>query len=375
MNFEPLTQFLDSLIPYGIPGVDMLVMQNHRPLYRHHAGWRDREAQEPIRGDELYLLYSCSKVTTVVAAMQLLEKGKFLLTDPLCEYMPEWRDVLVRDADGGAHRAQNPILIRHLFSMTAGLDYEMDRPAIRRVREETAGACPTRAIARALSEKPLSFEPGAHWQYSLCHDVLAALVEVVSGEKFSDYVTGHIFRPLGMTRTCYHLQPGMEKDLAAQYRYNDEARRAERIAPDNSYEFGPEYDSGGAGVISCVDDYIRLADALACGGAGATGERILSGAAIDLLRANQLNDAQMHDFNWVQMAGYGYGLGVRTAINRAGGLLCPMGEFGWGGAAGAYFSADPQNRISIYYAQHMLNNKEPYVHPRLRNLVYSCLER
>ena len=267
MNFEPLTQFLDSLIPYGVPGADMLIMQNHRPLYRHRAGWRDREAQEPIRGDELYFLYSCSKVATVVAAMQLLEKGKFLLTDPLCEYMPEWRDVLVRDADGGAHRAQNPILIRHLFSMTAGLDYEMDRPAIRRVREETAGACPTRAIARALSEKPLSFEPGAHWQYSLCHDVLAALVEVVSGEKFSDYVTGHIFRPLGMTRTCYHLQPGMEKDLAAQYRYNDEKRLAERIAPNNSYEFGPEYDSGGAGVISCVDDYIRLADALACGGA------------------------------------------------------------------------------------------------------------
>ena len=375
MNFEPLSQFLDSLIPYGIPGADMLIMQNHRPLYRHRAGWRDREAQEPLRGDELYFLYSCSKVATVTAAMQLLEKGKFLLTDPLYEYLPEWRDVLVRDADGGAHRAQNPVLIRHLFSMTAGLNYNMDIPAIRRVREETAGACPTRAIVRAISEKPLDFEPGAHWQYSLCHDVLAALVEVVSGEKFSDYVVRHIFQPLGMTRTRYHLQPGMEKDLAAQYRYNDEKRLAERIAPDNSYEFGPEYDSGGAGVISCVDDYIRLADALACGGVGATGERILSAAAIDLLRSNQLNDAQMRDFNWVQMAGYGYGLGVRTAIDRAAGLLCPMGEFGWGGAAGAYFSADPHNRISVFYAQHMLNNKEPYVHPRLRNLVYSCLER
>ena len=375
MNFEPLTQFLDSLIPYGIPGADMLVMQNHRPLYRHRSGWRDREAQEPMRGDELFFLYSCSKVATVTAAMQLLEKGKFLLTDPLYEYMPEWRDALVRDADGGAHRAQNPVLVRHLFSMTAGLDYEMDSAAIRRVREETAGACPTRAIARAISEKPLCFEPGAHWQYSLCHDVLAALVEVVSGEKFSDYVTGHIFQPLGMTRTRYHLQPGMEKDLAAQYRYNDEARCAERISHENSYEFGPEYDSGGAGVISCVDDYIRLADALACGGVGATGERILSSAAIDLLRANQLGETQLRDFNWVQMCGYGYGLGVRTAIDRAAGLLCPLGEFGWGGAAGAYFSSDPQNRISIFYAQHMLNNKEPYVHPRLRNLVYSCLER
>lgn len=110
-------------------------------------------------------------------------------------------------------------------------------------------------------------------------------------------------------------------------------------------------------------------------GVADNGERILSPGTINLMRTNHLNAVQMQDFDWQQFVGYGYGLGVRTMVDRT---VCgsngPVGEFGWGGAAGAYVIIDPENRVTAYYAQHMLNNQEPFVHPRLRNLVYACLE-
>ncbi len=376
MNFAPLGEFIDSLIDRGIPSADVTVLRDHETLYRHMAGWRDREAGVPLRGDELYFMYSCSKPVTVTAAMQLFERGLFLLNDPLYEYMPEFRDMTVRDGEGNLRPAKNPILIRHLFSMTAGLDYDLRAPAIQAMRQETGGRCPTRAAVRAIARGPLSFEPGEHWQYSLCHDVLAALVEVISGRRFADYVRENIFDPLGMTRSAYHKAGQEDAAFAAQYRYDDEKRRAERVPLAAEHVLGPDYDSGGAGVISCAADYAKFVDAMACGGVGATGERVLSRAAIDLMRENQLGPAQMKDFNWSQMAGYGYGLGVRTVVDRAaGGVMSPLGEFGWGGAAGAYVMIDPANRLSVFYAQHMLNNKEPYVHPRLRNITYACLAR
>ena len=376
MNFAPLGDFIESLIDIGIPSADVIVRRDHETLYRHMAGWRDREAGEALRGDELYFLYSCSKPITVTAAMQLFEKGLFLLDDPVYEYLPEFRDMTVRRGDGTVSKAEKPILIRHLFSMTAGMDYDMYTPALEALRAETGGRCPTREAVRALAKGPLSFEPGEHWQYSLCHDVLAGLVEVVSGQRFADYVKAHIFDPLGMARSAYHYPEGSDGLFAAQYLYDDEKRAARRIPLTAEHVFGPDYDSGGAGIISCVDDYAKFVDAMACGGVGETGEVILSPAAIDLMRANQLGPVQMKDFNWPQMAGFGYGLGVRTLIDRAaGGLLSPVGEFGWGGAAGAFALIDPVNRLSVVYTQHMLNNMEPYVHPRLRNIVYACLAR
>lgn len=375
MNFKALDEFLDSLIPYGIPGVDMAVMQEHKQIYRRSAGMRNREAGLPMRGDELYFMYSCSKVITCTAAMQLFEKGKFLLNTPLYEFIPEYRTMTVKDKDGNLLKAKKPILMKHLFSMTAGLNYDLRSDAIKAVAAATDGHCPTVEVAKALAQNPLSFEPGDHWQYSLCHDVLAATVEVISGMKFRDYVKQNIFEPLGMTRSCYHKDDIADEAFAAQYRYDDAKQLAEPIGLNADYILGDEYDSGGAGVISCVDDYAKFVDAMANGGVGATGEQIIGQPAIDLMRINQLGETQMVDFNWEQMTGYGYGLGVRTVVDKSKGVLSPIGEFGWGGAAGAYVMIDPANKLSIFYAQHMLNNKEPYVHPRLRNITYSCLAR
>ena len=187
MNFQKLTEYLDQLHEVGIPGCDMAVYQDHKLLYRHCAGHRDHEKKQPMQGNETYCLYSCTKVFTTCAVMQLVEKGLIGLDDPVSNYLPEYDEVQVKD-ENGAHPARNVMLIRHLMSMQAGLDYDLHAPAIDALVEETKGEATTRQIAAAIAKKPLQFEPGSMYQYSLAHDVLAAIVEVVSGKKFSEYL-------------------------------------------------------------------------------------------------------------------------------------------------------------------------------------------
>lgn len=378
MVFTDLKEFLDAVTNWRIPGADCAVYYENKQVFRYAAGFADAEKRRPLTADNLYFLYSATKVITCTAALQLLEKGRYLLNDPVSAYLPEFAEMHIRTVDNNGTpelvQAKKPITIRNLFTMTAGLSYDLDSPAIQKVRETTQGRCPTRETIRAVAAEPLLFEPGTHWNYSLCHDVLGCLVEVISGKRFGAYIREHILDPLGMKETGFDLTEGKKPRLATQYRFNDSIGKAEAIPPINNYRLGSEYESGGAGLISSVDDYITFANTLCNGGRALNGEQILSRSTIDLMRTNQLDEALQKDFNWAQMAGYGYGLGVRTMIDRAkGGSLSPPGEFGWGGAAGSYVIIDLENRLALFYAQHMLNNQEPYVHPRIRNIVYHCL--
>lgn len=370
MRFQQLSDLLDSFIDIGIPGVDCAVYINHEPVFRHSAGYSDLEAKTPINGKETYFIYSCTKVITCATALTLLEKGKFLLTEPLYAYMPEFQTMYKENGE----KAENPITIRDLFTMSAGFDYGIESPSIKKVIAEKNGHATTLDIVRAIANEPLYFEPGTHWRYSLCHDVLAGLVEVVSGKKFGDYVKEVIFDPLGMKRSSFGPSDLNRDTLVPLYRFNEETNRAERDLIGCKYILTPEYESGGAGIVSCVDDYILFADAMANGGVAKNGNRILASDTIDLMRINCLDQTAVRDMVWAQHAGYGYGLGVRTMIDRIkGGSIGPIGEFGWSGAAGAYTLIDPERRLAVYYAQHMLKNKEPYTHPRMRNVLYACL--
>lgn len=371
MQFQKLSDLLDSFLEIGIPGVDCVVYQDHEEAFRHRAGYSDLEQKLPITGKETYFLFSCSKVVTCAAALTLLERGKFLLTDPLAAYIPEFSEMVLTNGE----KAKTEIKIRDLFTMSAGFTYDIASPSITQVIREKDGRATTLDVVRAIAKEPLSFEPGTHWQYSLCHDVLAGLVEVVSGKRFGEYVTETIFEPLGMTKTSFGVSDKNQEQLAPLYRFNDETNRPELQKSECIYTLTPEYDCGGAGMVSCTDDYILFADALANGGVGKNGSRILSPATVDLMRTNCLEGAALTDLNWIQHTGYGYGLGVRTMIDRAkGGAIGPVGEFGWGGAAGSYVLIDPNSRTALFYCQHMLNNKEPYTHPRLRNVLYACVD-
>lgn len=388
MDFTPLERFMDHLTQWRIPGNAVSVCIGGREVFSGASGFADVENRIPMTKDHYINIYSCSKVATVVAALQLYEQGKFLLDDPLYKFIPEYREMYISDKNG-VRKAQNAITLRHLFTMTSGLTYNRETAAFQKAREMTGGKMDTLTVIRCLAEDPLASEPGETWRYSLSHDVLGAVVEVISGQKFRDYVREHIFQPLGMEKAFYHNETVRDK-MAVQYRFvngNSESIVALQAGAGSDLDgtavpvgtqvdgvLGSEFDGGGGGITTTVAEYSKFCAALANGGVGATGERILAPGTIDLLRTNQLDENQRKTMVWKQLKGYGYGLGVRTLVDRAAaGSPGNVGEFGWGGAAGATVLVDPQIGLSVFYAHHMLNPQESYYQPRLRNVIYGCL--
>ena len=384
MNFEYMKNFMDSLTEWIIPGNSVVIYKDGNKVFEYSSGYSDLEKKIKKTGEEQLYIYSCSKVATVTAALQLYEQGKFLLSDPLYEYLPEFKKMYVKDGDR-IKAAENPITIRDLFTMTAGLSYATNTPAFEKARKLTDGKMDTRTVIKCIAEEPLLFEPGARWNYSLCHDVLAVLAEVVSGMRFSEYMKKHIFEPLDMNNSYYHAPNDVIISPQYIYEIQDTKNIVElqqkehtsgvvKRAYGNELVFGENYDSGGAGIITTVDDYAKFAAALANSGTGLNNNRILSSATVKLMKTNQLNEAQRKTMNWRRLRGYGYGLGVRTLIDKAeSGSNSSIGEIGWGGAAGATIIADTEEKVALFYAHHMLNPQEEYYQPRLRNVLYSCL--
>ena len=384
MNFEYMKNFMNSLTEWIIPGNSVVIYKDGKKVFEYSSGYSDLGKKIKKTGEEQLYIYSCSKVATVTAALQLYEQGKFLLSDPLYEYLPEFKKMYVKDGDR-IKAAENPITIRDLFTMTAGLSYATNTPAFEKARKLTDGKMDTRTVIKCLAEEPLLFEPGARWNYSLCHDVLAVLAEVVSGMRFSEYMKKHIFEPLDMNNSYYHTPNDVIISPQYIYEIQDTKNIVElqqkehtsgvvKRAYGNELVFGENYDSGGAGIITTVDDYAKFAAALANSGTGLNNNRILSSATVKLMKTNQLNEAQRKTMNWRRLRGYGYGLGVRTLIDKAeSGSNSSIGEIGWGGAAGATIIADTEEKVALFYAHHMLNPQEEYYQPRLRNVLYSCL--
>ncbi len=376
MDFSALRGFLDTLPDAGIPGCDCAVWYDHRPVFRHMTGFADLRNGRRMSGDELYYIYSASKPITCVTALTLYEKGRFLLNDALYEYLPEYRHMTVRD-ENGERPAERPITIRDLFTMSAGFDYDLDAEPIAELKRADPDFT-TRELARANAKKPLLFEPGTRFNYSLCHDVIGALIEVVSGKSLGEYMREAVLEPIGMRNTGFRMDGDHPERMAAQYEYDDETRETREVELKNHFRAGSRrFESGGAGLVSCVDDYILFADMLSARGLASSGARILSPGTVELMRTNHLDETRrLRDFNWSLVSGYGYGLGVRTMVDRAcSGSTGSVGEFGWDGAAGSYMLADPERRLAIFYGQQVLGTRaQVYAHPRIRNIVYSCLE-
>lgn len=393
MDFSNIKRFMDEEIArQHTPGSVIAVYLDGKQVFSYASGYADLEAKKLLAGEEMFNIYSCSKVATVTAGAQLLEKGAFLLSDPLYDYIPEFREMYIKTENGEPVKAKKAITIGDLFTMRAGLDYDLESEGLKKARQLTGGKMNTLDAIRCLASDPLSFEPGSFWQYSLCHDVLAAVIEVITGKKFRDYMKENIFEPLQMESCVFHHTPEVLEKMACQYVRRlkpdvavdpanlrkcdrDQAYRLEKTGKGVIHILGEEYDSGGAGIITTTADYGKLLAALANRGVGANGEKILSGYTIDLLRHDRLTDAQRPDFNWGQLRGCGYGLGVYTHIDPVvSGTTGNLGQFGWDGAAGSMAVVDPDAKLAFFYAQHLLNPDAEYFHPRLKNVVYGCLD-
>jgi len=164
MDFTPMKEFMDRLTSWRIPGNSISVCINNEEVFNYQSGYDDYENKIKMRNDRLFNIYSCSKVTTVTAALQLYEKGYFLLDDPLYDFIPEYKEMYLKDKDGNIKKAEKPITMRNLFTMTSGLSYNCETPAFDKAREITGGKMDTLTVAKCVAGDLLSFEPGEKWQ-------------------------------------------------------------------------------------------------------------------------------------------------------------------------------------------------------------------
>lgn len=368
MNFKVLDSIMQSLPEkFDLPGAQCRVYHKHREVYRSNIGIRDIATGAPMRGDEQFEVFSATKPVTAAAAMQLFERGVLAPNDYLYCYFPEFKDIQVIEENGWSRPVREHITLRHLLSMTCGLDGTMNHNAIRQVVSEKGDSATTVDIVRTMAQNRLHFEPGTHWRYCEGHDIIAAVIEVATGKRYSQYVKENIFDPLGMTSSVFHVE---ETDPARYVRcYNEvDGKLVHRVK--GASILPPQYEGGGSSLITCADDYIKFVDALSCGGVGANGNRILLAESIDLMRQNLLSQEMMKDIPWRHCQGYGYGYGVRTLVDRAqAGSYGPVGEFGWDGLRGSYLIADPENEISLFYVEQTGRYKD-LLFPRLRNALY-----
>ena len=376
-HFEPLTAFLDSEEKnFKIPAVDMRILKDGKEIYRHSAGHSDTAKTKPVSEKDLYWIYSSTKISTCTAAMKLIEEGKLSLEDPVSRYLPRYADLTVAGEDGEAKPAKNIMTVRHLMTMTGGLDYDKMRGSVKDVLAAKGDSAGTVELVSAFADAPLIFEPGTHFRYSLCHDVLAAVIEKASGMKYSEYLRTAVFEPLGMFDTTFHPTEEQLGRVSALYSVNGETGELDYVGPRRDDGFPESYESGGGGLLSSVDDYILLGAALANGGKGLNGYQLLRPETVELFRTPQLDDTELRDMHesFEQMRGYTYALGVRNFIDDRG-SCCPLGHFGWDGAAGFYVMIDPANNLTYVYAQDVLQSGVTFhlIHGQLRDLVYLCM--
>ena len=372
MNFTKITEYLESLPGRGIPSVDCMIYKNHELVYRHMCGTTDAEYSKAVQGDELYLMFSMTKVQTMTAVLQLVEQGKLSLEDEVGKYLPAYKKLTVK-VDGRVEEVKTPMLIKHLLSMQSGLDYDLERPGIKRVLRERGQQATTREIVDALVESPLQFVPGEHYQYSLSHDVAAAIVEVVSGMSFGEYLKKNIWEPLKMERTFFAKPVNHMEKLATQFEM-DMQGNTKPMEPTCNYQLSESYESGGAGLVSCTEDYAVFADTLACGGISKDGVRIIKPETIELMKEDLLCEASRQEIiQNMGRLGYGYGCGVQVLLEpELLGTKAPVGVFGWDGAAGSIIIMETKSKISLVYTQHVRNCGMAYgeVHPKLRDLLF-----
>lgn len=362
--FSKLTEELNAYLGMGIPGYDCIVYHKGKQVYRHFAGYADKENQILMNGNERYNIYSCTKVVTVVAALMLVEKGVIGLDDLLCKYMPEFTHMQVHE-NGTLRKAEKQITVRHLFTMSAGFSYDIYSEKLKLCVQETNGRCPTRETMKYLAQEPLLFEPGTRYEYSLCHDVLAALVEVVSKKTFGEFVKENIFIPCDMKTATFLATDKEVEEICAHYTFDQQKQETVRLESKRPcYQLGSAYESGGAGMSCKVEDYIKFLENLRlC--------KLIKQETIDLMQQDELKDIPYENNSFRQLyehRGYVYGLGVRCP-SKAG----KETDFGWGGAAGAYLAVDQKNEITFFYAQHVLNQPNCERRKYLPQIIRDCI--
>ncbi len=365
-----------------IAGMNMMVVQNGQEVLYLESGFADRAKQKEIKRDTIFRLFSLTKPVTAAAVMLLFQRGALDLADPVSKYIPGFADQKV-SVTGGLEPVWHQVTIYHLLSMTGGLTYGGNSSATeyaignvleeQMVRMNTDHPMTTMELADRIGRCPLEFQPGARWKYGVSADILAAVVEKVSGMKYSEFLQKEIFEPLGMKDTGFYVPKEKLDRLAEAYEETKEGIkefREDSLGIHMAMDVPPAYEAGGAGLVSTIDDYSRFAAMLLNQGTF-NGKQILFPETVKYMTTRRLFPEQQEWFDkWWEMNGFSYGNLMRVMTDPwKAPFAAREGEYGWDGWLGCYFSNLPKENMTILMMMQKKDAGTFELTRRLRNVM------
>ena len=379
--------------PGRIAGCVTLIARGGSIVHCSALGMMDRELGKPMAADAIFRIYSMSKPITSVAMMQLHERGLFHLSDPVSRFIPQWRDLEVwvggEYPDYVTRPPDRAMTIRDLLSHQSGLTYGFQGGPVeagyfaREVyRAGTMRGRDLRSMVERLAELPLKFSPGEHWNYGLSTDVCGYLVEVISGQRFDEYLREHIFDPLGMVDSGFFVPSDQHHRLAANYEAgaDGQLRQTDLFGADEFLE-PPTFLSGGGGLVSTAQDYWRFCQMMLNGGE-LDGVRVLGPKTVELMTMNHLpDDGELSACalgTWAESAndGVGFGLGFAMVLDLPRTQnLGSVGEYWWEGSASTIFWVDPAEELIVIFMTQFMPSDTFDFRGQIKQVLYPGLIR
>lgn len=358
---EKIQDIIKSFVDKGqTAGANVLVFKDGKEIAYADFGYRDLENKTPFTRDTIFRLYSQTKPITAAATILLASRGQLDLGAYLSDYFPEYGTMYVNDKNG-LRQAEKPIYVQDLLNMSAGLAYPDDRfeggkqsgalfDEIDK-RLYTENPMTTLEFADRASKLNLVFEPGTHFLYGICADILGALIEKITGQTYGQFLRENFFYPMEMRDTDFYIDSSKKDRLAKAYRFSEKGLEeyvTNHLGNIYQRDRQPAFESGGAGLVSTVDDYMKFATMLIQDG-NFGGKKIMGKNAVAFLTKGgpkNLSSDLAQTFTW--MKGYTYGNLMRVATDyQESPLVGGDGEYGWDGWMGSFFSNDSKNKISL----------------------------
>ena len=374
-------------------GATMIILRNGKIVYHKALGFSNKQKNIPMKTDNIFRIASMTKPIISIAAMMLYEDGKFLLTDPISKYIPEFKNPVVIDKYNATDTtyttvpAKREITIRDILSHTSGIGYAQIGSATANAiyyKNKINGGIGTpystlKEVITRLAKLPLMVQPGEEYYYGLNTDVLGYLVEVISGMPLDKYLQQKIFEPLGMKDTYFFLPKEKQARLVELYtQENNNIRIQDSLISLNgtfSRDFpktsNGTYFSGGAGLSSTAYDYALFGQMLLNGGE-LFGKRIISPATIQLMTSNQIGDLLMWgDTNRTRRFGLGFGILTDYAERTT---MIPAGSYGWDGMFASHYWTDPKSKMVVVFMRNIWPTEHWDYGDRIKPLIYQSLK-
>lgn len=370
-----------------ISGSAIKIIHKNKVSYQREFGLADLNKKTPIRRDTIFRMHSMTKPITAVAAMILYERGDLNLLSPVSNYLAGFRNQMVL-TENGLININREVTIQDLLNMTSGVVYPDESFEAGRLMAElyseveaayhNGSFVNTLDFCNSIGQIPLEFQPGERWRYGASADILGAVIEIISGRKYSRFLKEEIFEPLNMIDTGFYVPKEKQERFARIYDYITDKKELELFTGDFlalfDYLTPPAFESGGAGLVSTIEDYSNFASMLINGGTY-NGLRLLGRKTVEYLALPQLTKEQLSTYDWNSLYGYNYGNYMRILVDPI--KACSngsVGEFGWDGWCGNYFFVDPKEELIMVYMVQRCGGSGPDYMRKLRNIIYGALE-